>query len=78
MKHHHFLILSLLSASLHAPSRKMPPSKIPFSFLSMEEPTIADEFIYVYEKNNFNNDRLYYEDDVDEYFGLFVNFKLKG
>ena len=41
------------------------------------EPTIADEFIYVYEKNNFNNDSLYFEQDVDEYFDLFVNFKLK-
>lgn len=40
-------------------------------------PTIADEFIYVYEKNNFNNDSLYYPNDVDTYFNLFVNFKLK-
>jgi peptidyl-prolyl cis-trans isomerase SurA len=39
--------------------------------------TIADEFIYVYEKNNFNNDSLYYPNDVDDYFDLFVNFKLK-
>jgi peptidyl-prolyl cis-trans isomerase SurA len=39
--------------------------------------TIADEFIYVYEKNNFNNDSLYYPNDIDEYFDLFVNFKLK-
>lgn len=39
--------------------------------------TIADEFIYVYEKNNFNNDSLYYEIDVDAYFDLFVKFKLK-
>jgi peptidyl-prolyl cis-trans isomerase SurA len=39
--------------------------------------TVADEFIYVYEKNNFNNDSLYYESDVDAYFSLFVNFKLK-
>ncbi len=41
------------------------------------DPTVADEFIYVYEKNNFNNDSLYFEKDVDEYFDLFVNFKLK-
>ena len=41
------------------------------------DPTIADEFIYVYEKNNFNNDSLYFEEDVDEYFDLFVKFKLK-
>ena len=41
------------------------------------ESTLADEFLYVYEKNNFNNDRIFSEKDVDEYFDLFVNFKLK-
>jgi peptidyl-prolyl cis-trans isomerase SurA len=40
-------------------------------------PVYADEFIYTYEKNNFNNDSLYHPSDVDEYFELFVNFKLK-
>ena len=39
--------------------------------------TKAEEFLYVYEKNNFNNDSIYTEQDVDEYFDLFVNFKLK-
>ncbi len=39
--------------------------------------TLADEFLYVYEKNNFNNDSIYAEKDVDEYFDLFINFKLK-
>lgn len=42
-----------------------------------DEPTIADEFLYVYEKNNFNNDSIYAEKDVDEYFDLFIKFKLK-
>ena len=37
----------------------------------------ADEFIYLYEKNNFNNDSMYSEADVDSYFELFENFKLK-
>ncbi len=41
------------------------------------KPTIADEFIYVYEKNNFNNDSLYQPADVDAYFDLFLKFKLK-
>ena len=40
-------------------------------------PTLADEFLYVYEKNNFNNDSIYTDKDVDNYFKLFVNFKLK-
>ena len=42
-----------------------------------KDPTIADEFLYVYEKNNFNNDSIYTDKDVDEYFELFINFKLK-
>ena len=42
-----------------------------------EDHILADEFIYVYEKNNFNNDSLYTSKDVDEYFDLFINFKLK-
>ncbi len=42
-----------------------------------ESPTLADEFLYVYEKNNFNNDSIFTEKDIDEYFRLFINFKLK-
>jgi len=41
------------------------------------EPILADEFEYVYEKNNFNNDSVYLAKDVENYFQLFVNFKLK-
>lgn len=41
------------------------------------ELTFADEFLYVYEKNNFNNDSIYTDADIDEYFELFLNFKLK-
>ncbi len=41
------------------------------------KPTSADEFLYVYEKNNFNNEKIYSDKDVDEYFELFKNFKLK-
>ncbi len=37
----------------------------------------ADEFIYLYEKNNFNNDSIYSEEDVNAYLELFQNFKLK-
>jgi len=39
--------------------------------------TTADEFIYLYEKNNFNNDSIYSEKDVNAYLELFQNFKLK-
>ncbi len=37
----------------------------------------AKEFIYVYEKNNFNNQDSYSEDDINEYLDMFINFKLK-
>ncbi len=37
----------------------------------------AGEFIYLYEKNNFNNDSIYNDQDVDDYLQLFENFKLK-
>ncbi len=42
-----------------------------------DEPVEAGEFMYVYEKNNFNNDSIYTPGDVDAYFELFKNFKLK-
>ena len=41
------------------------------------EPVLAEEFMYVYEKNNFNNEDMYTAQDVDEYARLYVNFKLK-
>lgn len=41
------------------------------------QPVKADDFFYVYEKNNYNNDSIYTEQDIDNYFDLFVNFKLK-
>ncbi len=41
------------------------------------EPTSADAFLYVYEKNNLNNDSIYTKEDIDKYFELFKNFKLK-
>jgi peptidyl-prolyl cis-trans isomerase SurA len=41
------------------------------------ESVLAEEFMYVYEKNNFNNEDMYTAKDVDEYARLYVNFKLK-
>jgi peptidyl-prolyl cis-trans isomerase SurA len=76
MKHHLLLILLLLIVSSCA-IQKNSALEDAVLFKIDEEPTVADEFIYVYEKNNFNNDSLYYEEDVDKYFELFVNFKLK-
>lgn len=69
----HFLIIFISSCAL------LPNSELATSTLLSinENSTLADEFLYVYEKNNSNNDSIYTENDVDEYFELFVNFKLK-
>ena len=40
-------------------------------------PVGVEEFNYVYEKNNFNNDSIYTREDIDAYLELFINFKLK-
>lgn len=67
--------LGLIVSSCTVLNQSSPASAELFSIDG--SPTIADEFIYVYEKNNFNNDSLYYSADVDAYFDLFINFKLK-
>lgn len=41
------------------------------------EPILAEEFVYVYKKNNANNDSAYTKADIDEYFELYKKFKLK-
>lgn len=46
-------------------------------FTINNDTTTADQFLYVYEKNNFNNNNIYTESDVNTYFDLFLNFKLK-
>lgn len=37
----------------------------------------TEEFIYVYNKNNSNNDSAYSKEDIQEYFELYKKFKLK-
>ena len=41
------------------------------------EPVSTREFLYVYNKNNFNRDTVDLEKDLREYLDLYVNFKLK-
>lgn len=38
---------------------------------------LADEFIYVYKKNNVNNDSAFTRGDIDDYMDLYIKFKLK-
>ena len=40
-------------------------------------PIDLEEFLYVYKKNSFNNPEAFSKDDLESYFKLFVNFKLK-
>ena len=69
----HFLVFSISSCAILHKS-----DLADTSLFSIDgDHTLADEFLYVYEKNNFNNDSIYTEQDVDEYFELFVKFKLK-
>ncbi len=42
-----------------------------------DEKIKIDEFVYVYSKNNIHKDSIFKREDVEEYFDLFVNFKLK-
>ena len=46
-------------------------------FTTNNETVTAQEFEYVYNKNNFNNDSAYYRSDIRQYLDLYINFKLK-
>ncbi|MEX2336849.1 MAG: peptidylprolyl isomerase [Fulvivirga sp.] len=37
----------------------------------------AEEFIYIYKKNNVNNDSAFTRKDINDYLDLYINFKLK-
>lgn len=41
------------------------------------ESVLAEEFIYVYRKNNANNDSAFIKKDIDDYLELYKKFKLK-
>ena len=48
------------------------------SLLTIDDASVpVEEFIYVYSKNNFNNDSAFNEQDIKDYLDLYVNFKLK-
>ncbi|CAN5139478.1 hypothetical protein BH23BAC1_BH23BAC1_01010 [soil metagenome] len=42
-----------------------------------DTPVSTDDFIYVYEKNNYNNKDLSNRDEIRDYLDLYINFKLK-
>ncbi|MCA6078277.1 peptidylprolyl isomerase [Fulvivirga sedimenti] len=54
-------------------SAKMPP----VLFTAGDSTIFADEFIYVYEKNNAQMDSAFTRNDISEYLDLYENFKVK-
>ncbi len=42
-----------------------------------DEAVTVDEFLYIYEKNNKNDENFYTPESIKEYLNLFINFKLK-
>jgi peptidyl-prolyl cis-trans isomerase SurA len=42
-----------------------------------DDPVTSDEFVYVFTKNNTRTDSLSIKEEVENYLGLYVNFKLK-
>jgi peptidyl-prolyl cis-trans isomerase SurA len=42
-----------------------------------KKPVTVDEFIYLYRKNHLDAEKDFTEEKINEYLGLFINFKLK-
>jgi len=71
------LFIGLILLTLACAVLQPPPAPNDVLFSVGEQPVTVEEFSYVYEKNNFNNDSIYTKSDIDAYLQLFVNFKLK-
>ncbi len=75
-----FLILLILSlgCSVEKSINTAETSGVSPVLFSIESDTVyADEFIYVYSKNNQSNDSAFTREDITEYLRLYENFKLK-
>ena len=69
------LIIAGCSGTQTAKTNATAPN--PILFTVGERPVYEDEFLYVYNKNNFNQDTVDREEDVRNYLDLYVKFKLK-
>ncbi|MFA0962030.1 peptidylprolyl isomerase [Roseivirga sp. BDSF3-8] len=67
--------LALLVTACSAPKKGSHDSD--YLFKVGDKEVTNEEFIYVFNKNNFNNDSVITRQEIDEYLELFVNFKLK-
>ncbi len=74
-----FFISTLLFITLFSCAQVLTQSKEkdPILFSVAGDPVYKDEFVYVYSKNNQNNEKAFREDDIRGYLDLFINFKLK-
>ncbi|MGB5978514.1 MAG: peptidylprolyl isomerase, partial [Cyclobacteriaceae bacterium] len=69
------LCLTLLAAGCATPDKSSSDNADLFTV--GDKSVTSEEFIYVFNKNNFNNDSTITREEIDEYLELFVNFKLK-
>lgn len=70
--------LLLIACTVEKPGSTADKSTInPLLFRIADDSVMADEFIYVYEKNNARNENAFTKSDVSEYLRLYENFKLK-
>lgn len=78
-----YIIILLVSLSLGCSTQHMMTSiddagsKKMILFRVGDTPVSTEEFVYVYKKNNVNNDSAYTQADIEEYLDLYVKFKLK-
>lgn len=83
MKKHYLLWLAGLSMLYTAcktsePTVAADPSAAePVLFTVQNDPTSLQEFLYVYNKNNFARDSVNPREDMRQYLDLYINFKLK-
>lgn len=76
---HKYILFITLFATFFFACKRQPVESVGKSILFSidNRAVLAEEFIYLYEKNNFNNEDIYSREDIKNYFDLFVNFKLK-
>ncbi|QSE98385.1 foldase protein PrsA [Fulvivirga lutea] len=70
-----FIYLALILVSHSAVGQKKTADDILFTV--EDQSVTVEEFKYVYNKNNINNDSAFTKKDIENYFDLFINFKLK-
>src|SRR5690606_13272694 len=71
------VLLCCMMAGVQAQSKKNKSGKSNALFTVAGKPVLADEFIYLYNKNHQSKPEEYTRESIEEYLRLFINFKLK-